>query len=89
MLALSRVAALAALVVAGCHAGDRRPWAICHRIYDQCRSAIGALDQAGCERELARRPPAEVGRLFECVRDNFCETFGAVCRQPIRRRPGL
>jgi hypothetical protein len=77
------------LLAIGCQGGDRRPWAICHRIYDQCRSAIGALTQAECEAAIARRPPAEIATLFDCVRDNFCEKFGATCKQPIRRRPGL
>jgi hypothetical protein len=81
-IVLSLLLAMAGLV--GCRGGDRRPWTICYRVYDQCGERIGALTRGQCETTLAQKPPHVLAALIACVRVQPCPGIVRSCPLPPR-----
>jgi hypothetical protein len=81
-------ALLLSLCSFGWSCGDKRPWMICYRIYEQCDWVINTMTQAQCEAFIAAKPSAEIDAVLDCIRDNFCEKFGPEClKRPTSRHP--
>lgn len=78
---------LLACTLAGCRKGDRRPWVICDRIYEQCREKVPPLSQRECEAELKSAPPQVLDHLLLCTRERECPGIGVECFKAVTGGP--
>jgi len=71
----------------GCSKGDRRPWVICYRVYDQCRLTVHAMSQAQCEAWLKSAPGPALDKLVLCTRERGCPGMNVECFKEIPTPP--
>ena len=69
----------AVLTLPGCSKGDRRPWVICYRVYQQCRLKVHAMSQARCEAWLKPQPSPALDKLVLCTRERGCPGMHVEC----------
>lgn len=75
---------LLAVVLTGCREGDRRPWVICNRIYEQCREKVPPLTQTQCVEQLSTAPAPVLEYLLLCTRERQCPGVGVECFKTLK-----